>query len=698
MRVTVEPREDRQVRVRSLDLGHLVEYGLDEGPEYDGVMDLAKAAIDRIGVPGGVQVDIESEAPPGSGLGGSSALVTAVVAALAMLQERAMTRTELAQMSYAIERDDLNISGGWQDQYAAAFGGCNLIEFRSTGVQVTPVASEPARLEDLRRNLLLCYTGKVRRNVGLIDTQIELFRSGREETLLGMKQLVEMAYAMRGVIEAGDLERLGQMLHDAFEAKKRMNPHIAEHTPIEAMLDAARDAGALRRQDLRCRRWRLPADRVHTGRSAAVRSAAGVHRRPVRAVRLRPRRGAGDEGRRGLDAHRHVSEARRFALLDRDGTINTEVDHLSDPDELVLIPARPRRSDGCERTLGSGSSWSRTRRTWVAACSRPASSMRSMSDSARCSAAEGAAVDAILVCPHAPEDDCACRKPRPGMALEAAERFGFDPADAFVVGDHAGDVGMGRAIGATTFLVMTGHGPAEVERAREDADHVVPDLAAAVDIIAGSSPASLPPTDLERAPRERRRVPPRRRRLPARGRGHDAGHARRCLDDVVTAADVLTTSFRAGGKLLICGNGGSAADAQHLATEFVSTFTIDNPRPLDPGDGVDDGLVAAHRDRERLRRRGHVRAAGGIARTRRRRADGHLDQRQLSQRDPRGRTGARAGATGHRSHRRDRWRSRARRRRRDRVPSTVTAHIQECHLAIEQLLASLVEGALFPRT
>ena len=62
---------------------------------------------------------------------------------------------------------------------------------------------------------------------------------------------------------------------------------------------------------------------------------------------------------------------------------------------------------------------------------------------------------------------------------------GSIPRTAFVVGDHAGDVGMGRAIGATTFLVMTGHGPAEVERAREDADHVVPDLAAAVDIIAG---------------------------------------------------------------------------------------------------------------------------------------------------------------------------------------------------------------------
>ena len=70
------------------------------------------------------------------------------------------------------------------------------------------------------------------------------------------------------------------------------------------------------------------------------------------------------------------------------------------------------------------------------------------------------------------------------MALEAAARFGFDPADAFVVGDHAGDVGMGRAVGATTFLVLTGHGVEERARAEGRADHVVPDLAAAADIIA----------------------------------------------------------------------------------------------------------------------------------------------------------------------------------------------------------------------
>jgi D-glycero-alpha-D-manno-heptose-7-phosphate kinase len=147
-------------------------------------------------------------------------------------------------MSYAIERDDLGISGGWQDQYATAFGGFNLIEFDTAGVRVTPVDVGADALEELRKHLLLCYTGKVRRNVGLIDRQIQMFEAGREDTLLGMKQLREMAYAMRDAIEVGDMERLGVMLREAFEAKKRMNPHIAEETPIEAMLDAASAAGA----------------------------------------------------------------------------------------------------------------------------------------------------------------------------------------------------------------------------------------------------------------------------------------------------------------------------------------------------------------------------------------------------------------------------------------------------------------------
>jgi D-glycero-alpha-D-manno-heptose-7-phosphate kinase len=244
VRVTATPRNDRAVRVRSLDLGQLVQYQLDEGPEYDGVMDLAKAAIDRMGLDTGLDVDIESEAPPGSGLGGSSALVTAVVAALACLAEISLSCEDVARLSYAIERDDLGISGGWQDQYAAAFGGFNLIEFDREGARVTPVDVGPDALEELRKHLLLCYTGRVRRDVGLIDRQIAMFEAGREETLLGMKQLQEMAYVMRDAVESGDMARLGALLGEAFGAKRRMNPHIAEGTPIEAMLAAASAAGS----------------------------------------------------------------------------------------------------------------------------------------------------------------------------------------------------------------------------------------------------------------------------------------------------------------------------------------------------------------------------------------------------------------------------------------------------------------------
>jgi len=243
VRVRVTERSDRVVAVRSLDLDRLVAYHLDEGPIYDGALDLVKAAIERAGVDVGVDVEIRSEAPPGSGLGGSSALVTAVVAALAMLGARTFTASALADTAYRIEREDLRIAGGWQDQYAAAFGGCNLLVFSRSGVRVEPVA-DPERLATLAAGLLLCYTGHVRRNVGLIDRQIALHAEGREETLLGMKRLQEMAYAMRDAVQRADLPAVGGLLHDAFVAKQQMNPYIAEDTPIESMLAAARDAGA----------------------------------------------------------------------------------------------------------------------------------------------------------------------------------------------------------------------------------------------------------------------------------------------------------------------------------------------------------------------------------------------------------------------------------------------------------------------
>lgn len=98
-------------------------------------------------------------------------------------------------------------------------------------------------------------------------------------------------------------------------------------------------------------------------------------------------------------------------------------------------------------------------------------------------AGEGVALDGIYICPHRPEDDCACRKPRPGLALRAGRELGFDPADAVVVGDKACDVELGKSVSAATILVGTGHGAEQSDATRLLADRFVPSLAEACGVI-----------------------------------------------------------------------------------------------------------------------------------------------------------------------------------------------------------------------
>jgi D-sedoheptulose 7-phosphate isomerase len=170
-----------------------------------------------------------------------------------------------------------------------------------------------------------------------------------------------------------------------------------------------------------------------------------------------------------------------------------------------------------------------------------------------------------------------------------------------------------------------------------------------------------------------------------------------CLDDILEAAALLVQALRAGGVMLICGNGGSAADAQHLATEFVSTFTIDNPRPSIPAVALttDTSLLTAvandfgvegmfARQVESLGRPGDVLIgistsgnSPNVVRAAAQARDQGMKVLALT-----GEAGGKLASAADVAI---------------RVPSATTSHIQECHLAIEQLLASLVEDALYPR-
>ena len=173
---------------------------------------------------------------------------------------------------------------------------------------------------------------------------------------------------------------------------------------------------------------------------------------------------------------------RRVVLLDRDGTINEEVGYVLHPDELRLLPGAAAAIRSL-RELGLGvvvvTNQAPVARGWITEDELTAIHERLR----ELLAAEGAELDAIEHCPHDRDEGCACRKPGTLMVERAADRLGFDPTDSWIVGDHAGDMGMGRAVGARTLLVLTGHGGEELEAARPLADRVVADLAEAAAII-----------------------------------------------------------------------------------------------------------------------------------------------------------------------------------------------------------------------
>jgi D-glycero-alpha-D-manno-heptose-7-phosphate kinase len=171
--VTLYPRQSGEIRLRSLDLGTIVRYRADQEPTFDGVLDLAKAAIRRMGVDLGFELDIYTEAPRGSGLGGSSAVTSAILGAVREYTGVLLDAYELSELNYVIERVDLGISGGKQDQYATTFGGFNLIAFKGERVVVTPLRVDRDILNELECHLILCYTGRVRPRLGLVKAEME---------------------------------------------------------------------------------------------------------------------------------------------------------------------------------------------------------------------------------------------------------------------------------------------------------------------------------------------------------------------------------------------------------------------------------------------------------------------------------------------------------------------------------------------
>ena len=246
--VTIIPNERQTITLRSLDYGDEVSYLVeDEVPPFNYQMDLAKGVIKRLGVDQlktGFDLFTHSDCPPNSGLGASSTMVVALIGAFDRWMRLGLNRYETAQLAYDIERIDLGISGGKQDQYTAAFGGFNFMEFSKDYVLINPLRIPPEWVGELEYSLVLAYTGKSRYSADIIKGQITNYEKNEETAIAAMDQTKQIALDMKQTLLKGALFEFGHLLHDAWLLKKKMSEKIT-NAFIDHLYDAARAAGAL---------------------------------------------------------------------------------------------------------------------------------------------------------------------------------------------------------------------------------------------------------------------------------------------------------------------------------------------------------------------------------------------------------------------------------------------------------------------
>jgi D-glycero-alpha-D-manno-heptose-7-phosphate kinase len=245
---TLKTCDSGTVTVRSLDYDVVAKYMLDQPLPLDGDLKLINGVLKRLNgaIPAGqgFEVSVHTDAPPGSGLGGSSALVVAVIGAFQSWCHLPLTVYDIANLAYQIERNDLGLTGGKQDQFAAAFGGVNFIEFSRDGTIVNPLRIAPDTLNELQYNLLLCYSGESRSSDPIIKAQIQNYVSGDVEATAAMEALKALTYDMKRALLVGDLMQFGELLGHAWQAKRRMAAAVS-NPRLDKIYATAIEAGAI---------------------------------------------------------------------------------------------------------------------------------------------------------------------------------------------------------------------------------------------------------------------------------------------------------------------------------------------------------------------------------------------------------------------------------------------------------------------
>ena len=246
---SIEPLNRPVIKVNAADAGVRQEVSLGTGPVnidallIDGVYNRVIRDYGPIPSPG-FAITTYNDAPAGSGLGTSSTMVVCILKCFAEWMGIPLGDYELARLAYEIERKDLLLAGGKQDQYAAAFGGFNFMEFLpSDMVIVNPLRIKDWIISELEASMLLYFTGRSRFGGDIIAQQQKATRSGEKVAVEAMHRIKQSAIDMKLSLLQGDMAGFASIMGQAWEDKKKMAGAIT-NPMIQEAFDVAMGAGA----------------------------------------------------------------------------------------------------------------------------------------------------------------------------------------------------------------------------------------------------------------------------------------------------------------------------------------------------------------------------------------------------------------------------------------------------------------------
>jgi D-glycero-alpha-D-manno-heptose-7-phosphate kinase len=211
----------------------------------DGGLEIPVAVLKDLAREVCVDLFLASEIPPGTGLGSSASVCVNVLKTLTTYLHIPLSKQELAERAFHVARDVLKRHVGKQDEYAAAFGGLNFIEFLSDGSSsVQPIDPGPAVITELQNNLMLFFTGAAHHSWNILAEQEKSTEQGNRRPVEALHEIKELAYRMRDALRAGELRDFAAMLNEGWHAKKRVSSRIS-NSRIDSLYDIAIRNGAL---------------------------------------------------------------------------------------------------------------------------------------------------------------------------------------------------------------------------------------------------------------------------------------------------------------------------------------------------------------------------------------------------------------------------------------------------------------------